>query len=278
MNDRDRQDSLDELFEPFELDETPPPDEDLPPSPAPAAAEPVTGTVNCPSCGTENPDYNRHCEACGARLSQEPLPVAAPPMMRGTPGGRALAVLAAVVLVVALIALIFNVFGGNGGDEEAAETTTTTTSTQPPVVEEMFASTVEASSELPGFEAENLIDGNPETSWNDQSNRGRDASLTFRFTRPVQITRIELQNLEDEVRFKRNYRIQGYQISVDDLAIEITGRLEDTNASQDVQIASLETTELTIVVTSTFPAQAVEDLPPFDELALQGVRFFGSER
>ena len=284
----DTQDQFDVLFEPFELDETPPPDESLPPRPAttPAAESTVdtgpipraTQTIGCPSCGAQNPTANRHCEQCGARLSQEPLPIAPPPTARSSAGMRALGVLAAVVLVVALGVLLFNVFRGGGGETAAEDTSTTTSSTAPPIVEELSPSSVEPSSELAGFEAENLLDGNPETYWNDESARGKDAWLRFRFSRPVQITEIELQNLQDETKFLQNYRIQGIQISVDDIDVDLSDRLDDTQEAQRIPIASLDTTVLTISVTSTYPAQAVGDAPPFDELALQSVRFFGTER
>jgi len=288
QNDQDdTQDQFDVLFEPFELDETPPPDESLPPRPAtppPNESAADTGpipravhTVGCPSCGAQNPEANRHCEQCGARLSQEPLPVAPPPMVRATAGGRALGVLAAVVLVVGLGAIMFNIFRG-GGDTAAEDASTTTSSTAPPIIEELSPSSVEASSELAGFEGENLLDGNPETYWNDESARGKDAWLRLRFSRPVQITEIELQNLQDETKFLQNYRIQGVQIGVDDIDVDLSHRLEDTQEAQRVPIASLDTTVLTISVTSTYPAQAVGDAPPFDELALQSVRFFGTER
>ena len=56
------------------------------PDPAPRTEVPQ---VVCPSCGTHNPNYNRHCEACGARLTKGPLPVAPPPLIRATPGSRA---------------------------------------------------------------------------------------------------------------------------------------------------------------------------------------------
>jgi len=279
----DRDNQLDDLFEPFELPDTPPQQDDpghQQRSGAPAQGDtPAAGAVLCPSCGSANPEYNRHCEQCGARLSQDPLPVAPPPLSRTSPGGRALGVLAAVVLVVALVALIFNVFRGGSDDETAGATSTsTTTSTIPPVVTELLASSVEASSELSGFEAANLIDGDPETSWNDEGLRGKGAWLIFRFARPVSLKEIAFQNLEDEVRFKRNYKIQGFSIVVDDLTVEINDRLENSNAEQRVQVASLETTELRINVLSTYTAEPAGDQPPFDELALQGVRFFGTER
>lgn len=282
MTDDRNNNDIDDLFEPFELPETP----ETPAPPPPPAAQPVrrtaaptaAGTVMCPSCGSANPQYNRHCEQCGARLQQEPLPIAAAPMARTSPGGRALGVLAAVVLIVALGALIFNIFRG-GGDEIAGSTTTSsTTSTLPPVVTEIIPTQVEASSELDGFEARNLIDGNPDTSWNDSSNRGRDAWLRFTFARPVALKEIEFQNLTDDDRFKRNYKIQGFNIIVDDLTIDIAGRLENTNEPQRVQIASSATVELTVQVLSTYIAEPSGDAPPYDELALQAVRFFGTER
>lgn len=282
----ERDDQFDDLFEPFELSDGPPVDEPEPSAPArrsAATTAPVTATtaanVMCPSCGSVNPGYNRHCEHCGARLSQDPLPVAPPPMSRTSPGARALGVLAAVVLVVALAVLIFNVFrGGGDGSADSTSSTTSSTSTLPPVVTEVFPTQVEASSELAGFEASNLIDGDPETSWNDDSARGRDAVLTFRFARPVSLAEIEFQNLSGDERFKRNYKIQGFSITVDDLAIEINERLANTNEPQRVSIASVETTELIIRVLSTYAAEPAGNAPPFDELALQDVRFFGTER
>jgi hypothetical protein len=272
---------FDDLFEPFELDESPPPIPDRPEPPpeqgrrAQSAAVTDVATVSCPSCGSSNPDFNRHCEQCGARLSQEPLPVASPPTLRTSPGGRALGVLAAVTLFVALAALIFNVFRG---DPVAEPTSTTAPSTTIPVVaKELFATSVEASSFLRGWEPENLIDGDPSTHWNDNSQHGIGAVLTFKFAEPVSITEIELQNLLDDAGFKRNYKIQGYLITTDDLTVEFSGRLDNVNAPQRVDIASLATRELIIRVMSTYPAESAGDDPPYEELALLSVRFFGSE-
>ncbi len=286
--DQDKPD-FDDLFEPFELGEAPP-ETEAPrrqPAPPPATTDshdfvtadqpPVAPrpTTTCPSCGAQNPDYNRHCEQCGARLSQDPLPVAPAPTLRTSPGGRALGVLVAVVLFVGLAALIFNVF--RGGDDTAASSTTSSTSTTIPVaVVEVFPSSVEASSSLTGHEPEHLIDGDPETDWNDDGARGVDAQLRFTFAEQVRITEIEVQNLIDDDRFKKNYKIQGYLITTDDLEIEISGRLTNTNDPQRIPIASLGTTELVIEVKSTYPAEPAGDRPPFNELALQAVRFFGS--
>jgi hypothetical protein len=289
--DQDKPD-FDDLFEPFELGEAPPepetPRRQPPPPPPPATTSsqdiisdgrslqaPDT-TIACPSCGARNPNYNRHCEQCGARLSQDPLPVAPAPTLRTSPGGRALGVLVAVVLFVGLAALIYNVFSGGDGTAESS-TTTSSSTTIPAAAIELFPSSVEASSFLTGHEPEHLIDGDPDTDWNDDGARGVDGVLTFTFPEPVRITEIELQNLFDDERFKKNYKIQGYLITTDDLAIEISGRLANTNEAQRVPIASLGTTELVIEVKSTYPAEPAGDRPPFNELALQSVRFFGTE-
>jgi hypothetical protein len=281
MTDENRIDPFDDLFEPFELEESPviedlPDTEPPPPRPSRSSVEtePIR-LVDCPSCGTSNPAHNRHCEACGARLGQDPLPMAPPPMIRATPGGRALGVLAAVVLLVALGAVLFNVFRGDASEESATSTSTSTTAAPVEAVE-LRPTEVTASTELTNFEAENLIDNDPTTSWNDKSLRGQDAVLTFRFAQPVQISYIEIQNVENDERFARNYRIRGYAVVVDDLAIELTGRLEDTNDPQQIKIASLETTLLELQVTSTYPAQSADGQPPFNELAVQDVRFFGT--
>ena len=276
VDDEKRIESFDDLFEPFELEE-PESGLDAPEPEVQAPAE--VPTVICPSCGTHNPNFNRHCEACGARLTRGPLPVAPPPLIRATPGSRALGVLAAIVLVVALGALVWRVV--NGGTEAAApeETTTTTSTTAALTIERLLPFEVTASSELAGFEAANLIDANPDNSWNDKSLRGSGAELTFRFAQAVQIVEIEVQNLTDPDRFRRNYRVQGYQITTNDLPTPVAGVLENTNEAQKIRIASLDTTELKFIVTSTYPAEATpEGAPPFNELAIQEFRFYGQTR
>jgi hypothetical protein len=300
----DNNDQFDDLFEPFELEGSPAsaalPEDDITetfdPHPAPTSSEqtgeqPVhhdhvstaggdTPIVNCPSCGAQNPEFNHHCERCGSRLSQDPMPMAPAPAARTSAGGRALGVLAAVVLVVALVALTVNIFRSSEADVAGPETSASSTSTTVlvPTVELNAASASASSQVADSFGPENLIDGNPETRWNDDSQRGVGAWLEFTFATPVQIREIDLQNVTDDESFKRNYKIQGYTITVNDLNVPISGRLANSNEPQTVKIASLETITLRIDVTTTHPAEPVGADPPFDELALQGVRFFGVEK
>jgi len=123
-----------------------------------------------------------------------------------------------------------------------------------------------------------LIDGDPETRWNDDSLRGAGAWMEFTFGTPVQITEIEFQNVTDDEAFRRNYKIQGYTITVSDLNVPISGRLVNSNQPQRVDVFSVESITLRIDVTTTHLAEPVGENPPFNELALQEVRFFGVEK
>lgn len=277
-NDREHE-GFEDLFEPFELDDYPtgqePAAERIPLEPVAPVIQESVPTVRCPSCGALNPAHNRHCEDCGARLSQSPLPVAPPPMIRSTPGGRALGILLGVVAIVALIALFINIFRGG---ETAATTTVAVTATSAANVEqtELRPASVEASSSLPGFEADQIIDGDPATYWNDDSSRGVGSILTFTFAQPVAISEMELQNIVEDGPFRRNYRIKDFQVTVDDLAIELPYTMPDNNEPFRVQLKTLETRRLTITVLDAYPGEPVGDQPSFIELALAEVRFFGS--
>ena len=275
-------DPFDDLFEPFELEDGPPPagTEPAPPPPpqeTPATASAPVEQAPCPSCGAYNPAYNRHCEQCGARLTKEPLPVAPAPMVRSTPGGRALSVLAAAVLVVALIALIVNIFGGG---DDAAPTTTIADTTTSTIIElaEITPTQATASDSLSvGFGDSNLIDGNLESEW--QVNQGTSPlTLEFRFAQPVQIRYIEIFNITDQDRFLRNYRINGYKITTDDLpGVENRNTLKDlAGGGQRIDIASVETTTLTIEVLSNYPSQGVGGQPAFEELVVAEIKFWGT--
>jgi hypothetical protein len=290
----DRNDQFDDLFEPFELSDVPEtaPASSPPPPAATTGEHPqvsdthvttehaAVDSVACPACGAENPSFNHHCERCGSRLNRDPMPIAPAPAARTSPGFRALGVLAAVVLVVALVALMINIFRSGEADVAGPDTSSSsTTTTQPVIVTEITPTSVTASSQLSdAFGPENLLDGDPETRWNDASLRGVDAWLEFTFATPVQITEMEFQNVSDDEKFKQNYKIQGYTITVNDLNVPISGRLVNSNEPQQVSIASLETFTLRVEVSTTYPAEPVGDAPPFDELALEDVRFFGVER
>jgi hypothetical protein len=276
-------DPYDKLFEPFDLEGGPPPEQrsqDAGPPERPArpthhrgGGQPPGG-IPCPSCGTHNPPTNKHCEACGARISQIPLPVAPQPLLRTTAGARALMVLAGVILTVAVLALLVNLFRG-GGPGEAVDTSTTTSTTQAPVdIVQLVPIRVDCSTELADFPCSALIDDNPDNSWNAE-NGGIDATITFMFSPPVQITEVYIRNLPDEERFERNARVKGIEVVIDDLAQATITELADTNDPQSVQLRSLRTSSVQITVTSAYPGQSYQGREPFRELAIQEIVFYG---
>lgn len=197
-------------------------------------------------------------------------------MVRATPGGRALSVLAAAVLVVALFALLFNVFF-NGGDEEAAPTTTSTTTTAAPSVIEIQPTDVIASSQIAdSYSDSNLIDGDFETEWQATAEDG--ITIEFRWAQPVQIKYLEIYNIIDQDRFLRNYRIEGYNITVDDLpGVTYRNTLKDqADGPQRIEIASIETTTLTLEILSSFASQALGGEIAFSEVVVAEIKFFGT--
>ena len=298
MQGDDRNDQFDDLFERFDLP-------DAPSDTSAAAGQSQSGTrprdntgeiaviqqhvttsdqnvaaVTCPSCGAHNPAYNHHCERCGSRLSSDPMPIAPAPASRSSAGGRALGVLLSIVLLVALVALMMNIFGGDVAavPGDPTDTTPSTSSTIPQPAVLLEPSSVTASSFLSeSYRPDNLVDGNADTRWNDDGARGVGAWLEFNFATPVAITEIVFQNVEDDEAFKRNYKIQGYTIAVNDLNVTIPGRLQNSNEPQRVPIASLQTFKLRIEVTTTYLAQSAGELTPFTELALQGIEIYGVE-
>jgi len=235
-------------------------------------------TVPCPSCGSANPSANRHCEECGARLHQGALPVAPQPMIQTSAGVRAAAIIGAVLILVIAGAWIFNqIFGG---DETAVpETTISTESTLAPAQAPLAPVPVvtwECSSELnERFSCANLGDDDPETSWNDASLKGQDATITATFDGEYSLESMILSNLADDVRFARNYRIQGIEIVTDDNPAVTPGILPNTPGPQVINYLTLRTTTVTITVTSIYPSEEIEGESAFDELALQEIEFFG---
>jgi hypothetical protein len=125
------------------------------------------------------------------------------------------------------------------------------------------------------FGPRNLIDGDPGTYWNDASLHGEGAEIVLEFNDAVSIRELVFQNVADEVAFKRNYRIRGYEITSDDLPTPLVGELDDTQDQQRVELETEGTSVLRIRVTSTYPAESVGDQPGFEELAVAELTVLG---
>jgi hypothetical protein len=268
-------------YEEFSLGERPPaPDQ---PRVSPQASAPSSGAgngngrdISCPSCGAVNPANNRHCQECGARLRQGPLPTAPRPAVQATAGVRAALAISGLLLGVILIALFFNIFTG---DDPGADASTTTTSTTAPVILE--AGPIDILDEtctpqgIGNLICSNLTSGTPDeyqVSWEETSDEGIKIVLTFR--EPMAITEIHWTNIDDATRFKQNYRAKSLTITAQDSLVDTPVTLQDQQGTQVLRYTALNTTTLEITVVEAYQAMPVDD-NVFDELAIDEIEVIG---
>lgn len=260
-----------EDFEEFELGSAPPPDERTP-----------GGLVTCPSCGAPNHPGNRHCEECGARLSQGPLPAAPRPAVQATAGVRAVVAIASLLLGVIVIALIFRIFGGDDVPADttavAADSTSSTTAPafEPEVLDPLSVDcSVEA---LGSFVCNNLISGQDslfQVVWPELEESGEQLTITIRFRTAVAITRIDWRNITgNETRFRRNYRARSLSITADDVNSAVQFELQNLPGVQELTFTSLQTNQVSITVESVWQPDLVEG-EVFTELAIDEIQVIG---
>lgn len=264
-------------YEEFSL-ESGPPREDEPPQPetSPGGNGNGGGPIQCPSCGAVNPGNNRHCQECGARLRQGPLPTAPRPAVQATAGVRAALAISGLLLGVILIALFFNII--TGGPEASPSTTTTSTTVQQ-VLEtgpiEILEETCTPQG-ISGFICANLTSGTLDeyqVSWEENSDQGITIELSF--FEPMAITQILWTNIEDATRFRQNYRAQSLTIEAQDsVAGPVPVRLRDQQGTQQVPYSALNTTTLTIRVVDAYKSEVVAD-NRYDEIAIDEIEVIG---
>ncbi|HSJ26932.1 MAG TPA: zinc ribbon domain-containing protein [Acidimicrobiia bacterium] len=262
-------------YEEFSLEDGPPAAEHIRP-PVQVASQ----TVSCPSCGAPNPDTNRHCEECGARLSQGAMPVAPRPAVQATAGVRAAMAISGLLFAVVVIALLFNIF--TGGDEEpddiAASTSTTTTTTIARVPEPINILSADCSiSGLSGFECRNLINGEREYQINWEALGETDVvTIDLIFPEPMVVTGFVWENLPaDSDRFYQNYRARSISLSTDaPNSLPLAHELDDEPGQQAVEYVSLRTLSLRIQINTVYLPEE-RNGRVFTELAIRGIDVVG---
>lgn len=281
MSDRGRggswDDPLDGIdFEEFELREPEDWDDVDPYRPIDSPEEYVT----CPSCGVAQNATNRHCEQCGARLGQQRIAVAAPPLRSVSPGGRALGIIVVAIALVVVAALVISAIRGNDTTADVAageqETTPSAPSTTLGPLTEVTPISITCSSEYnASLGCENLIDGR-DTYWNDQSLRGEGAWIKVTFVNPVALESVLFINVKDEEKFRRNYKVRAVEIHTDDLpGLPFIEEIPNANdRPHSVSTQTNHTQELEIRITATFPSEAIGG-QAFDELAIEDLEFWG---
>lgn len=237
----------------------------------------------CPLCESANPRDESLCEGCGYNLN-----TSLPPWIwdRRTQW----AALVGGVLLAMSVLLIFAswLVSGDEGITTLRDRTPTTTGEEdsvagnpgePAPVETgplVIASVSASSSYSAAFGPASLIDGDPATYWNDDSQSGEGAELTFEFEGRVDISEVVVHNVSDRALFRRNYRIRGYEMLTDTLATPVVGELEDSQEPQTLTLESVGATTLTIRVTSTYAGEPVEGDQHLHRLGLAEVVVYGT--
>ncbi len=263
--------SSDGNYEEFNLDN--PPREEPPRDSGPSDR----GTVSCPSCGANNPASNRHCQECGARLRQGPLPTAPRPAVQATAGVRAALAISALLFAVVVVAVLFNVFNG---DETPSSTTLTASSSTSPTSQELAPiEPISVECDPPGigsFVCDNLISGSDaeyQITVEDLA-EGENVVIRLTFREPMSVTRIDWSNIEDPTRFKQNYRAHGIVVNAQDSLTTIPFQLEDTPGTIPIEYSAIDTNWIEITIESTYTAEVTEG-NVFTELAIQEITVIG---
>lgn len=266
--------SSDGNYEEFSLDTEPPDDPDTGESPPPGGGK----SVHCPSCNAINPASNRHCQECGARLSQGPLPTAPRPAVQATAGVRAAVAISGLLFTVIVVALIFNFFGGDG---VATETTLgSTTTTQPTIAEPEIIDILDQECSPDGlgsFTCANLVSGSNgeyQVSWEEIEAEEGNIVVKLIFRQPMIVTRIDWTNITDPVRFRQNYRARGLTIDAQGSLTQVPHELEDTPGIQIINYAAVNANWIEITVQSAYQAEVVEG-NVFRELAIDEIVIWG---
>ncbi len=267
----------------FELGAAPPPES------GPPQVEPhPEASVICSICGTANPPSNRHCEECGARLSQGPLPTAPRPSVQVTAGVRAVMALGALIVGVLFIVLLFQLFGGEDEittattlSEEAQATSTIAPPTSVAIVAAIDVANAECDpAGLGDLTCANLIDGDPSTEYQidyEEVPDGAPVTITLTFRQPMTVTRIDWVNIPatDETRFRRNWRAQSISVTSDSSPAEVPISLDNIPRAQNLTYSAMSTNKLVIQVTAAYPGETVDGEAPFTELAIADISVIG---
>lgn len=123
------------------------------------------------------------------------------------------------------------------------------------------ASSVLQSEKDISYEAENLLDGDPATNWQEgEEGNGEGTVLTFRFEEPVEVSGIELLNGNgvSEQKYFANDRPE--EITIQMGAKKVNYLLNDQFGSQFIGLSSCEeTSEITITIDSVYEGSKYKD-------------------
>jgi hypothetical protein len=185
---------------------------------------------------------------------------------------------------VALVAFVINLFGGDDPSSSTttlvAEGSTTVPVEEIPDPEPVDILTAQCEPEGLGgeFACSNLIDGEDgsfQINFNELPDGEKTVEIRLTFAQPMEITRILWKNLEDEARFRRNYRAKGITLEAEGNPFVVPQELQDSPGEQGFDFATIRANFIIIVVRSVYQAEVVNGTEPFDELAIDEITVIG---
>ena len=130
------------------------------------------------------------------------------------------------------------------------------------------------------YEPGNVVDDDIQTAWNSDNadDQGRGESLTFRFTEPVDLQRIQFINgyAKSADIFAANHRIRDLSIETDEVLQVVS--LQDTSDLQEVAFDFGFTSKVVIEVIEVYPGAGFDNPALTADLALTEVEFVAVQR
>jgi hypothetical protein len=128
------------------------------------------------------------------------------------------------------------------------------------------------------FGCSNLINDNEgefQVNWNDLPDTEKTVVIELTFAQPMVVERIDWNNIEDETRFRLNYRVKGITIDAEGNLIPVGQELQNEPGLQSFPFAAIRANWIRITVQSVWNAEVTADQEPFDELAIDDITVIG---
>jgi hypothetical protein len=198
--------------------------------------------------------------------------------VQATAGVRAAVAISGLLFVVVVVALLFNVFSDN--PSSTSTTLASSTSTSASVAEVAQIEVLGVECDPPGLGSlvcANLTNGQGteyQTNWEELDNQEGEITIRLSFRQPMIIDRLEWRNIDDETRFKQNYRARGLILEADGSLTQVNHELQDTPGSQTIDYPALNATFIDITVVSAY-LHEVLDGNTFPEIAIDEITVWG---
>jgi hypothetical protein len=204
--------------------------------------------------------------------------------VQSTAGVRALGALFGLIALVVIIAVLINLITGDEPSTattltaEATSTTAGAVQVENPAPLDILTASCTPEGLGGDFSCTNLIDGNAgsfQVNYNELPEGEKEVEMRLTFPQPMEVTRICWTNLEEEARFRRNYRAKGITLEAEGNPFVVPQELQDAAGEQCFDFATIRANFIIVTVQSVYQAEVFEGTEPFDELAIEEITVIG---